>query len=256
MAQPQLRVVQPTPLAGWPDPNDASDLLAIVQEGADTIAAQAVMIDRYQAVLNGAQAPTGPVIATGTGTATGATLVMTAVTGTILVGAEVSGLGVPAGTTILNQVSGTTGAAGTYTTDQATTATAAPLAFAPPPAAVTTATGTGTGTSLVVTAVAGTIALGNFVAGAGVPGNTIILAQVSGTAGGAGTYTTSQPTTASAAPLAFSAPAPPPVSPWPVPRDAPTLMLVSQNQTAVLRTQNALMQHYQDLLNSSQTPIQ
>jgi hypothetical protein len=255
MAQPQLRVVTPMPLASWPDPNDANDLLVIVQDQAETIAAQAVLIDRYQAVLNGAQATSGPIVATGTGTATGATLTMTAVTGTILVGAEVSGLGIPVGTTILNQVSGTVGGNGVYTTDQATTASAAPLAFTPPPAAVTTGIGTGTTTSLVMTAVAGTIASGDFVAGAGVPANTIILNQQSGTAGGAGTYTTSQPTTAVSAPLAFTPPPSATTSPWPTPRDAPTLMTIQQNQTAVLRTQGALLQHYQDVLNSSQTPI-
>jgi hypothetical protein len=30
---------------------------------------------------------------------------------------------------------------------------------------------------------------------------------------------------------------------------------LTQNQTAVIRTQNALLQHYQDVLNTSQTPI-
>jgi hypothetical protein len=243
------------PLAGWPDANDATDLLNIVQEQADTIASQALLIDRYQAVLNGAQAASGPTIATGTGTASGATLTMTAVTGTIAIGAQVSGLGVPAGTTILNQTSGTTGGAGVYTTDQATTASAAPLAFTPPAAAVTTGIGTGTGTSLVLTAVTGSIAVGNFVSGAGVPANTVILNQQTGTAGGNGTYTTSQPTTAASAPLAFTPPAGVQASPWPIPRDAPTLMTIMQNQTAVGRTQAALIQHYQDVLNSSQTPI-
>jgi hypothetical protein len=43
------------------------------------------------------------------------------------------------------------------------------------------------------------------------------------------------------------------VSTWPTPQDAPTLSLISQQQTAVLRTQNALLQQYQDLLNTSQT---
>jgi hypothetical protein len=244
-----------TPFASWPDANDATDLLAIVQAQAETIADQALLVSRYQQVLNAAQASTGPVVATGTGTATGATLVMTAVTGTIVVGAEVSGLGVPNGTTILNQVSGTAGGAGTYTTDQATTAAAAALAFTPPPAQVTTAVGTGAGNQLSVTGVNGSIGIGNFVTGAGVPAATIILNQVSGTAGSNGTYTTSQITTAASAPLAFSSPPAEETSPWPTPRDAPTLTAIMQDQTAVLRTQTALIQHYQQTLNDSQTPI-
>jgi hypothetical protein len=246
-----------TPFATWPDTNDGSDLLAIVQAQTETIADQAVLIDRYQAILNTAQvSPPAVSVATGTGTATGTSLAVTAVNGTIAIGAVVSGAGVPPGTTIMSQASGTTGGNGSYVTNQATTASAAALAFsAPPNVSVATATGTGTGTSLAVTAVNGTIVLNANVSGAGVPSPTVIIAQISGTAGGAGTYTTSQPTTAAAAPLAFT---PPPVeetSPWPVPRDPPTLMTISQNQTALIRTQNALIQHYQETLNSSQTPI-
>ena len=60
-------------------------------------------------------------------------------------------------------------------------------------------TATGTGTSFVVTAVTVYISVGDTVAGTGVPDATTIVAQVSGTTGGAGTYTTSGATTASAA---------------------------------------------------------
>jgi hypothetical protein len=242
-----------TPLATWPIPGDAASLLGIVEDQATTITAQEALLHAYQLDLNTAQAQAGTLTATGIGTASGATLTMTSVTGTIVVGAEISGAGVPAGTVVLNQQSGTTGGAGVYTTDQPTTASAAPLAFTPPPAQVATGTGTGTATSLAVTAVTGTIAIQSKVAGAGVPANTIILGQVSGTAGAAGTYTTSQPTTANASPLAFTAPPPPPATPWPIPQDAVTLNTISQQQTAILRTQNALLQHYQDLLTTSGT---
>jgi hypothetical protein len=253
MAQAALRLV-PTPMAlPWPDANDAADLLAIVEAQTKTIADQAALLDRYQAVLNTAQAVSPTATATGTGTATGSSLAVTAVTGTIAIGATVSGAGVPPGTTILSQSSGTAGGAGTYITDLVTTATAAPLAFTPPPPALATGTGTATGNQLAVTTVTGTIAIGASVAGAGIPAMTTILAQVSGTAGGAGTYTTSQNTTANAAPLAFTPPAP--VSAWPIPRDAPTLMLLVQNQSSVARTQAALISHYQDVLNTSQTPM-
>ncbi len=62
-----------------------------------------------------------------------------------------------------------------------------------------TFTATGTGTSLAVTAVTGLISIGDTISGTGVPAGTTIVAQVSGTTGGAGTYTTSVATTASAA---------------------------------------------------------
>ena len=70
--------------------------------------------------------------ANGTGTATGTSLVVTAVTGNIQVGATVTGTGVPAGTVLTNQQSGTPGGAGTYTTSVATTASAAALTFTNP----------------------------------------------------------------------------------------------------------------------------
>jgi hypothetical protein len=186
MAQPNLRVVSPAPQAtsNWPDANDAPDLLAIVEDQAETIAAQAVMIDRYQSVLNTAQIQTPPTVAIGTGTASGTpatTLAVSGVTNPIVTGAVITGAGVPASppTTILSQQTGTTGGAGNYTTNQATTASAAVLTFTPPPPAPT----------------------------------------------------------------------------WPPAQDAPTLTLLMQEQTAVLRTQSALIQHYQDVLNTSGTPI-
>jgi hypothetical protein len=104
-----------------------------------------------------------------------------------------------------------------------------------------------------MTAVNGAIIAGSSIAGLGVPAGVTIVNQVSGTPGGNGTYTTSAATTAAAAPLAFTQPLT--TSPWPTPRDAPTLMLIMQNQSAVTRTQAALISHYQDVLNSSQTPI-
>lgn len=260
-AQPALQVVAPTPMvsANWPDANDATDLLAIVQEQAGTIADQAVLIDRYQTVLNNAQktAPPAVNVATSTGTATGTSLALTGTSGTVVIGANVSGAGVPAGTTIIGQISGTTGGDGTYTTNQATTAAAAPLAFTPPATIiVATAIGTATGTSLAVSSVTGTIALGARVSGPGVPASTTIINQISGTNGGAGTYTTNQATTAAAGALAFTPPpAPGAIMSWPAPQDSATLMQLVQNQTAVARTQAALIAHYQDVLNTSQTPI-
>ena len=230
----------------WPINGDAPPLLAIVQAQAQTIADQEALIDDYQEVLSDAQAPASP-IATAIGTGSGANLGVSSAAGTIYIGATVAGTGVPAGTTILAQQSGTPGGNGTYTTSQTTTSVGAALTFTPG----ATATGTATGTSLAVTAAVGVIEIGATVGGVGVPDGTTIVSQQSGALGGNGTYITSQPTTAAAAALIFI-----PVvhlTPWPVPRDADTLNAIMVAQTAVIRNQTALLQQYQDLLNVSQT---
>lgn len=59
--------------------------------------------------------------ATFTGTGSGTNLTASAVTGTIRVGDVIFGTGVPAGTTIVSQTSGTPGGAGVYVTSLATT---------------------------------------------------------------------------------------------------------------------------------------
>jgi len=112
-----------------------------------------------------------------TATSTGASLAVTAVTGYLSIGdTVVTGTGLTVGTTILAQVSGTPGGAGTYTMSASGTAAAA---------ACTTSS-----VYLSVTAVAsGTIAVGQTVTGAGVPGSTIITALGTGT-GTTGTYKT------------------------------------------------------------------
>lgn len=62
-----------------------------------------------------------------TGTGSGTNLSVTSVTGIIAVGETVSGVGVPTGTTIVSQTSGTPGGAGVYVTSVATTSNAASL---------------------------------------------------------------------------------------------------------------------------------
>jgi hypothetical protein len=135
---------------------------------------------------------TGSIGATFTATATGNQLAVTAVTGLISVNDTIAGTGVPAGTTILNQVSGTTGGAGTYTTSAVTTAAAAAV--------------TAFGTVLNVTAVGtGNLGVGDAISGTGVPAGAAILSQVSGATGGVGVYTISVPATAYAASTAITA---------------------------------------------------
>lgn len=60
-----------------------------------------------------------------------------------------------------------------------------------------TFTSTGTGTSAAITSVTGLISVGDKLAGTGVPANTVIVSQSSGSAGGAGTYITNNATTSS-----------------------------------------------------------
>lgn len=110
-----------------------------------------------------------------TASGSGTNLTTTAVTGLISAGDTVTGTGVPAGTTILSQTSGTTGGAGVYVTSQATTASAASCTSASTVLDVTVDTDA-------------TIAVGQTVTGASVAAGTLITAQLGGTPGSVGTY--------------------------------------------------------------------
>lgn len=119
-------------------------------------------------------------------------LVVTAVTGYISVGDVLTGTGITGGTTILSQISGTAGGAGTYELSASNTASSASI--------------TSTSSVLDVTICADpTIAVGQTVAGGSVQVGTLITSQISGTAGGIGLYQTAvngveaQQTSASAA---------------------------------------------------------
>jgi hypothetical protein len=124
----------------------------------------------------------------------------------------------------------------------------------PPPGTATTATATATGTTLAISAPSGPpIETGSTITdGALVPDGTVILGQISGTAGGAGNYLTNNPTTVADTPITITPP--PPASAWPNVSDAPTLMVVTQDQLTILRQQNAMLQAYQTLFNVTGTP--
>lgn len=193
--------------------------------------------------------------ATFTATGAGTALTVSSLTGYLAVGDEISGTGVTAGTTIVAQVSGTTGAAGVYTTSVATTCSADTVTSFGSTVKVTAATGlisvgdtisggagfpvgakvsaivSGTGGAgvytlddagtaytasatgvttfgdlLNITAVAsGTILAGDPVTGTGVPASSVVVEQVSGTAGGIGIYQISNAATAYAASTAITA---------------------------------------------------
>lgn len=75
-----------------------------------------------------------PPDATATGNSSGSgSLALTGVTNTVLIGATVAGAGVPAGTTIVQQVSGTPGGDGGYITSQATALSNVALTLSHPP---------------------------------------------------------------------------------------------------------------------------
>lgn len=116
---------------------------------------------------------TGSLGASFTATGTGTSLVVSSVTGIISVGDAVTGTGVPSGTTIISGPSG--GGAGTYITSQATTASAASCTTVSTVLSVTVDTDHA-------------IAVGQTVAGATITGSPVITAQLTGTAGGDGTY--------------------------------------------------------------------
>jgi hypothetical protein len=110
-----------------------------------------------------------------TATGSGVNLTTSAVTGVIHVGDIVAGTGVPAGTWIVSQTSGSAGAAGVYVTSQATTSSGDSL--------------TTTSTVLDVTAEAsGTLQTGDVLSGTGVTVGTAIVGQLTGSAGSTGTY--------------------------------------------------------------------
>lgn len=131
-------------------------------------------------------AATGSIGATFTATGSGVDLTVSAVTGLISVGDTISGTGVPAGTTIVSQTSGTTGGAGVYVTSADTTANASTV--------------TSFGVVLDVTAVtSGTLSVGDAVTGTDIPAGATIASQVSGATGGVGVYTLDIPATQYAA---------------------------------------------------------
>lgn len=134
---------------------------------------------------------TGSVGATMTGVLAAGVLTASAVTGLISVGDTLAGAGVTAGTTILSQISGTEGGAGTYQTSGAQT--------------VASETMTSYGDVLDVTAVgSGVLAVGDAISGTGIPTGATIQSQVSGAIGGVGVYTMNIPATAYAASTAIT----------------------------------------------------
>ena len=170
--------------------NEGDFWAKLAGDNAATIGA-AIYADYSNGDVCAVAAPAGASVtasigATFTATGTGTSLVVTSVTGRISIGDTVSGTGITAGTTILSQVSGIAGRAGTYQLSAANTASVATV--------------TAFGIVLNVTAVgSGVLEVGDAVSGTGVPSGAVVASQVSGTAGGVGIYTLDTTATAYAA---------------------------------------------------------
>lgn len=171
--------------------NEGDFWAKLAGDNAATIGA-AIYADYSNGDVCAVAAPAGASVtasmgATFTATGTGTSLVVTSVTGLISVGETLgTTTGITSGTTIVAQVSGTPGGAGTYTTSAATT--------------IAAATATSFGNRLNVTAVgSGVLEVGDAVSGTGIPSGAVVASQVSGTAGGVGIYTLDTAATAYAA---------------------------------------------------------
>lgn len=141
--------------------------------------------------------------ATGVQTASSTTLTVSAVTkGALVPGMVITGTGVDSGLTIVAQLTGTPGGAGTYTVSTntgfaSTTISSAAIntgflwasdTVADAVTSNATTIAAGTGVMTVAAMSSGTIEVGQNVSGTGVPANLFVVSQLTGTPGGAGTY--------------------------------------------------------------------
>lgn len=166
---------------------------------------QKVFANYLDGSVYAANAGTSAQVASVTGSlATTGVFTVTAVgSGALSVGAVLLGSGVPAGVAITSQLSGTAGGIGTYQTTGSTLITSQTFTanasvetafFVDSPAVVDahfTGSIDGAGV-LTVSAVAdGVLVVGQVLSGTGVPTNTKIVGQITGSAGSTGTYRTS-----------------------------------------------------------------
>lgn len=135
-------MLQPSALvtSTWPTAGETDELQGVIAAQAKTIHEQFALLHDYQDVLDAAQVQ--PKTTAAVSTATGTTLNVLGTQGVIEIGATVTAIpanpgdpvppGVPPGTVILSQISGTTGGDGAYTTSLAITAAASTnLQFTP-----------------------------------------------------------------------------------------------------------------------------
>jgi hypothetical protein len=151
---------------------------------------------------------------------------------------------------------------GVLNTAQAPPATSAPI---PPAGVAASAVLTATGTTAQLASVTGVVQVPSNVgfAGSGVsnpiPPGTQIVQQLSGTTSGNGSYQLAGPgISGSFAVTNINVVLTPVVTPgasaWPPVSDEDDLNNIVAAQSIIIRTQTSLLQQYQDLLNTSQTP--
>lgn len=132
-------------------------------------------------------------ITASTSTISGSTLtVATVSSGSIVPNAVLTGSGVAAGTTVLSQLTGTTGAAGTYQVSISQTTSATTI----------TATNAAQGIMTLSAVASGTVQVGQNVTGTGVTAGTTVTGMISGT-GTTGTYIVSASQTVSSESLSL-----------------------------------------------------
>lgn len=139
--------------------------------------------------------------ATGVQTAASSTMTVSAVTKGVLVpGMVITGAGVAANTSVVAQLTGTPGGAGTYQMSNTTGFASTTISSASvdtgfdwasntvADAAFTASIAAGTGIMTVTAVGSGALRVGLNISGSGVPANLFIVSQLTGTAGSTGTY--------------------------------------------------------------------
>jgi len=169
--------------------NTSTGLIGIVDNGVNVYIVDDAY--RYTWLIS------SPSSAIFTGSISTTTLTVTSVlSGTIAVGQAIFGQGVTANTVITALGTGT-GGAGTYTVSASQTVTSTTINSVAAPAVFTASI---SGTTMTVSAVSsGTLAVGQTLEGANVTDGTIIVEQLTGTAGSTGTYKVSASQTAASA---------------------------------------------------------
>jgi hypothetical protein len=169
--------------------NTNSGLVGIVDNGVNVY----IVDDAYRYTWQ----ISNPSAATFTADITATTMSVTSVlVGTIAVGQAIFGDGVSQNTVITGLGTGT-GGTGTYTVSNSQTVASTTINSASPPAEFTASV---TATTMTVTAIAtGTIEIGQTLEGANITDGTIVLEQLTGTAGSTGTYTVSPSQSAASA---------------------------------------------------------
>jgi hypothetical protein len=170
--------------------------------GPGATVGQKVYADPLTGQAYAAAAGAGVSIAITASLASTGVLTVTATAGTLAAGQVITGAGVPAGSYIQSQLTGTAGSTGTYQLNNGATVASESMTATgpietpwyvtqatPAPAAFTGAVAANTGVLTVSAVASGALAVGQRVSGTGLdPHTAVITRQLTGTAGSTGTY--------------------------------------------------------------------